>query len=578
MAPGRHRRRHQAVGSSGSARREPGTGPAAVNPVVVSDGPAAPGDEARPGTVRSAVGMGAITAVSRVVGFLRVLVVAAVLGFSSLGDAFQSANSLSNVLFELLAAGALSAVLVPAFVRLLDHGDEEGAEEVAGGVLGLALVALGALVGVAIVAAPLLARLLTLDADPDQRELVTFLLRLFLPQVVMYAAGTVATGVLYAKRRFLATAAAPIGNTVVMVASLGLFRVLAGPRPQLDELTTGERWLLVAAGTGGVIAFVGILLAACRASGFRLRPHWPGRDRRVAEVARAAGWGVVLHSCAGAILGGAIVAGSGVEGAVVAYQTAWVFFLAPYGILAQPIHTAILPELVTEVGQGDLERYRTSVRWAVERMALTVLPVAVALAALGGPAMRLVAALVTSTGDGDAFLGAALATLAIGLFPYSAFLLLARAYYALDDSRTPGLVSLGVAATGLAVLAVGAPLTDGTARVTVLGLAHSSAYVVGMVVLVVGLSRRAGGSIVPRPVYAMVAAAVVTAALVWFASDHLLSSRSGLVADAVVAGGLTLVGAAGLLIAYRVSGLRDRLTRRQDGTAPGEGAVDAVVP
>ncbi len=536
------------------------------------------GAAAAPGTVRAAVGMGAITAVSRMVGFLRVLVVAAVLGVGALGDAFQSANSLSNVLFELLAAGALSAVLVPAFVELIDDGDEAGAEEVAGGVLGLALAGLGTLVVLGVVAAPLLARLLTLDASPEQRELVTFLLRLFLPQVVLYAAGTVATGVLYAKRRFLATAAAPIGNTVIMVASLGLFRLVAGPDPRLGEITTGERWLLVAAGTGGVIGFVGILLAACRSSGFRLRPRWPGRDPRVGAVARSAGWGVVLHSCAGAILGGAIVASSGVEGAVVAYQTAYVFFLAPYGILAQPIHTAILPELVIEARGGDLTQFRTSVRWAVERMALTVLPVAVALAALGGPAMRIVAAAVKSTGDGDSFLGAALATLAIGLFPYSAFLLLARAYYALDDSRTPGLVSLAVAGTGLAALAVFAPLTDSTARVTVLGLAHSSAYVVGMVVLLVGLSRRVGGSVVPRSVIAMGGAAVVTAGVVWFASDRLLSSRTGLLADAVVAGGLTIVGAAGLYIAYRVSGLRDRLTRRVDGTTPGDGAVDAVVP
>ncbi|QYG92833.1 hypothetical protein HC251_10590 [Iamia sp. SCSIO 61187] len=541
-------------------------------------GPARPEGEG-PGTVRAAVGMGAITAVSRVVGFLRVLVVAAVLGFSSLGDAFQSANSLSNVLFELLAAGALSAVLVPAFVRLLDAGDDEGAEEVAGGVLGLALVGLGGLVLAAVLAAPLLGRLLTLSPDAvEQRELVTFLLRLFLPQVVLYAAGTVATGVLYAKRRFLATAAAPIGNTIVMVASLAVFRWVAGPDPGLD-ISTGEQWILVVAGTGGVVAFVGILLVACRASGFRLRPRWPGRDARVAEVARSAGWGVVLHSCAGAILGGAIVASSGVDGAVVAYQTAWVFFLAPYGILAQPIHTAILPELVTEARGDDLRQFRTSVRWALERMALTVLPVAVALAALGGPAMRIVASLVDSTADGDSFLGAALATLALGLFPYSAFLLLARAYYALGDSRTPGLVSLVVAATGLAVLAVGAPLTDGTARVTVLGLAHSSAYLVGMVILLVGLSRRAGGSVLPTAVVAMAVVAAAVAVIVWFASDRLLSSRTGMAADAVVAGGLSVVGALGLLIAYRVSGLRSRLTpRHADPTPAGEGAVDSVLP
>src|SRR5690606_8076179 len=95
-------------------------------------------------TARAAVGMGAITAVSRVIGFVRVLVIAGVLGTTFLGNAFQAANSFSNVLFELLAAGALSAVLVPAFVGLLEQGDDEAAESVAGGVLGAALVGLGA--------------------------------------------------------------------------------------------------------------------------------------------------------------------------------------------------------------------------------------------------------------------------------------------------------------------------------------------------------------------------------------------------------------------------------------------------
>lgn len=535
-----------------------------------------------PRTVRAAVGMGAITAVSRVVGFVRVLVVAAVLGISYLGNAFQSANSLSNVLFELLAAGALSAVLVPAFVELLDDGREGEAEDVAGGVLGLALAAMGAVSLVGVLAAPLLARALTIGvADAyaaDQRELVTFLLRFFLPQLLLYAAGTVATGVLYAKRRFLPTAAAPIGNTVVMVAALAVFGVVAGSHPGLD-LDATEKALLVVAGTGGVVAFVGILLGACRATGFRLRPRWPGRDARVARVARQAGWGVVLHTSAGAILGGAIVSGAGVPGGVVAYQTAWVFFLAPYGILAQPIHTAILPELVTEQRSGDLDRYRTSVRWALERMALTVLPVAIALTALAAPAMRLVASFVADSGDGARLLAVALGTLAVGLFPYSAFLLLARAYYALGDSRTPGLISLAVAGSGLAIMAVGAPLTDGAARIAVLGLAHSVAHLLGMVLLLRGLARRAGGSLFPPAVGAMIGASVVVGVAVWFASDRLLSAHTGRVADLVVAGGLTVLGAAGLALAYRLSGLGARLTqRRPTTTPPGEGAVDTVLP
>lgn len=118
------------------------------------------------GTVRAAVGMGAITAVSRLVGFGRVLVVAGVLGTTYLGNAFQAANSVSNVLFELVAAGALSAVLVPAFVRLLADEGPQAAEEVAGGVLARALVGLGAVALVGMVAAPWLARVLTLGVDP----------------------------------------------------------------------------------------------------------------------------------------------------------------------------------------------------------------------------------------------------------------------------------------------------------------------------------------------------------------------------------------------------------------------------
>jgi putative peptidoglycan lipid II flippase len=109
--------------------------------------------------------MGAITAVSRALGLVRVLVVTAVLGVSFLGNAFQQANSVSNVLFELLAAGALSAVLVPAFVELLDRHDRAGAEQVAGGVLGVALAGLGVVTVAGVAGAPVLARLLTAAAS-----------------------------------------------------------------------------------------------------------------------------------------------------------------------------------------------------------------------------------------------------------------------------------------------------------------------------------------------------------------------------------------------------------------------------
>src|SRR5207248_5699314 len=115
-------------------------------------------------------------------GFGRVLVIAAVLGTTDLGNTFSASNSVSNVLFDLLAAGALSAVLVPAFVELLDrrrlgaaaHGaeaaetvDAADAEQLAGALLGWSLVVLGPICLVGVLAAPALARLLTTGtADP----------------------------------------------------------------------------------------------------------------------------------------------------------------------------------------------------------------------------------------------------------------------------------------------------------------------------------------------------------------------------------------------------------------------------
>src|SRR4051794_20406001 len=160
----------------------------------------------RESVARAALGMGGATALSRLFGFVRVLLVAAVLGTTYLGNAFQSANSVSNVLFELLAAGALSSVLVPVFVDLLDRGDEDGAEHVAGSVLGAALAFLGVLSIIGVIAAPALARVLPAGVPADvagpQRELTTFLLRFFVPQLLLYAAGTVAIAALHAKRRF----------------------------------------------------------------------------------------------------------------------------------------------------------------------------------------------------------------------------------------------------------------------------------------------------------------------------------------------------------------------------------------
>lgn len=477
---------------------------------------------APPRTVgRSAAMMGVATAVSRALGFARVLVVAGVLGTTHLGNTFQASNSVSNVLFELLAAGALSAVLVPGFVALLDEGRSRDAERVAGSLLGFALVVLGAVATVGVLAAPALARLLTSGVDDpavaaEQRDLATFLLRVFVPQVLLYAVGAVATAVLHAQRRFAVTAIAPIGNTVVIVGALVVFHALRSGRPPDLDLSFAERTTLAAAGTAGVAAFVGIPLVALVVRGFRLRPRWPRRDPLLGRTLRMAGWAGLHNAGVGILLAGALFVGMGVPGGVVAYQVAWVFFLVPYAVLAQSIHTVILPELARDAADADRRAFGRDLRWGLDAMSLLVVPAAAAYVALGRPIMETVA-FGETTELGVRMIAGALGALAVGLLPYSAFLLLTRASYALGDSRTPATVAVATAAVGAAFMLVVGPRFGPEGRLVAMGLGHTLAYTAAALVLGGRISRLTGARLAPRSLVRALPVATAMAAGAWAA-------------------------------------------------------------
>ena len=502
---------------------------------------------------RAAAGMGLATAVSRVVGALRVLVIASVLGATVLGNVFQSSNALSTVLFELLAAGALSAVLVPGFVELLDGGDRQAAEQLAGGILGRALVGLGLVSVVGVVVAPLLAAVLTAFVeDPavadDARALSTFLLRFFVPQLVLYAVGAVATAVLHAQRRFAIPAMAPIGNTVVIVACLLAFRAAAGADAGLS-LTLGERLILATAGTLGVAAFVAIPAVAVRASGFHLRPRLARGDAAVRRALALSGWGALQHAGAALLLLAAIVAGGKVDGGVVAYQVAFFVFLGPYAIVAQPLHTAILPRLSGEAARGDHEAMARSLRWGLGAMVVWLLPVTAALIGLAVPGVRLIAFGAATEGAGEDLMAAGVASFGAGLLAYGAFLLLTRAWYALGDTRTPAVAALVSAALGSVTMLVAAQVTTGTALLAWLGLAHSAAFTIGAFHLGIALRRRLGAPLVPD----RVARALVPAVSLGLAAWALVSAwdpqgRLATAAALLLVGGL---GAAAYIGAVR---------------------------
>ena len=518
------------------------------------------------GPTRAAARMSVATLASRGVGFVKVWVIAAVLGATYLGNTYQASSSVSNILFELIAAGALSAVLVPTFVDLFRAGDDREAERLASGVLGMALAVMAVVSVVGVVFAEPIARVLSSSApnariESQQVALSAFFLRFFVPQVLLYAIGTVATAVLFAKRRFVIVAVAPIANAIILVATMAIFRAMHGPNPGLD-LTTEEQLVLAIGGTLGVVGFVAVPTVALLRSGFRLRATLGAVDRHLRRLLWLSAW-VALQPDVAVLLAAALVMGNQVAGGVVAYQFCFVAFLAPYAILAQPIHTTILPELTVDAGAGDMVAFADRIRWGLDSMSRLLLPVSAAYVALALPAMR-VLAVGNSRHDADLF-AAVLASLGIGLFTYGTFLFFARASYALGDSRTPAIIAGASALVGAAVMVVGGlTFESDTGKVAALGLGHSAAYFVGTLALGAVLRRRVGHGFFPHAFLPSLAASAALGGAAWLV-ERLVGS-SGRVADVLVLAAIGVIGLGLYLLLLRM--LPKRGDRREHAFEP----------
>ncbi len=500
---------------------------------------------------------------SRVTGFIRVLAVALALGTTFAGNTYQTSNLVSNVLFELMAAGILSSVMVPPFVRLLDEGRREDAERLAGAVLGVALAALGAVVLLGVAARPWVMRALTVAVDdPEVRRqevaLGSFLLVFFLPQILLYAVGSVATGLLHGARRFVAAAFAPVANNLVVIATMLAFWALADGRPGLD-LSTGERLVLGLGTTAGVVAMSAVPLVALRRAGLRLRPRWDLRQDGLRRLGRDGVWAAGLLALNQLLIVTTLVLANRIEGGVVAYHIAFQVFLLPFALLAHPVTTTLYPRLSADAGAGRWPRYREQLGGGLATVAFLSLPAAALLAALAQPVFD-----VLRLGNLDAA-GAALAArlaaaYALGLVGFAAFHLMVRASYAAGDTRTPTLVAIGVTVAGSALMVGWFALAAGPGRLAAVGFAHSIAYVGGAVVL----AARLGRDRVPGHVAASVARSAACAAgaglVAWLIGQAVATGARPAAAGALALGGgagaLFYLGAQRLLRSPQLKALR----------------------
>jgi putative peptidoglycan lipid II flippase len=472
------------------------------------------------GLARAAGVVSAMTFLSRIMGLVREQAFAALLGAGLYADAFQAAFRIPNLLRDLFAEGALSAAFVPTYARALKEGGAERAHRLASRLLTVLVVLLGALVGLGLVFADPLVRLLApgFEAVPGKFETTVALTRVMLPFLPLVSFAAVAMGMLNAHRRFAMPAFAPaVFNVVSIVWAVGLWAMGFGAA----QVAMG--W---AVGTlvGGAAQFL-VQVPGLRAEGFRLRPEWAPGDPGLRAIA-----GLMAPATVGlAAVQLNIFVNTGFAsyepGAVSWLQYAFRLLYLPIGIFGVAVGTVVTTGLAHRAAASDLDGMREAVDRALRLLAFLTVPATAGLMVLRVQVVRLLFERGRFSAHDTERTAEALLLFCTGLVAYTGVKVLAPAFYALGTPRVPLAASAAAVASNL-VLVTALHQQIGF-RAMALGIAVGA--LVNMGVLGVVFTRRVGslwrGGLAAGLLRAAVASAVM-AAIVW-AAARFLEGRFG---------------------------------------------------
>jgi putative peptidoglycan lipid II flippase len=542
--------------------------------------------QGEPSLARSTLVMASGTLLSRITGLLRVTVLVGTLGVSEsrLADVYNVANTTPNIIYELVLGGILSSIFVPVFVEVRRTRGFRQANYVANAVMTMAFVTLTLLALVTVLAAPWIIRLYIHSGSPaEQAEAQRVggqLLAMFMPQIVFYGVGAVMTGLLNANRRFGVPMYAPVLNNLVVIAVGLTFHALVGGKvPQLGELTTGEKALLGVGTTLGVVAMTMVQWPFLRRVGFRFSFVWNLKDRAIRKMAGLSAFtvGYVITNQLGYLV--IPLLAYGVQGGYTAYTTSFTFFQLPHGVFAVSVITALLPPLSERAVAKDWQAFQVTLARGIRLTAAILLPATIGYLVLAGPIVHLLLAhgVVSANSNSTVLLTRTMVMFVLGLVPFSAFQLLLRAFYAIQNTRTTFLVNIvSTSANVVANLVLFTVLPTGW-KVPGLALGNTIAYGVGSVLLLLRLRPRIGGLDL-RPILRVLArmllaslimgavTAVVATVVEAVAGDHTVGSLLTVLAGVAV-GLATYLLAARLLRIGELGLVVDMVRRRASRTA-----------
>ncbi len=423
---------------------------------------------------------------SSITGLVTTMMVSNEFGTSAHLDAFYAANRLTELLFQIMAGGALASAFLPTFTGFLTRGDREGAWRLASAITNLVLLTLTTLAILAAIAAPWIVRNILAPGftDPLQINLTVDLLRVMAISVVIFGLSGILMSILNAHQHFLLPALAPAAYRFGWI--LGIFLLV----PSMGIY--GLAW--------------GAVLGAL----FHLLIQLPGLLRLHARYYRDLGLNnPAVHQVgrlmAPRILGAAVVqinflvntilASAMIEGSLAAISFALALMIMPQAAIAQAAAIAALPTFSEQVARGDISQMRTSLVNTLRGVIFLALPASIGLILLRVPLVSMLLERGQFDIQSTEMVAWALLWYAIGLMGHSVLEIVVRAFYALKDTWTPVLVGLIAMTLNIAFSLLFASLFKriGWLPLGGLALANSLATAIESLVLVILLRRRIHG-------------------------------------------------------------------------------------
>ena len=418
---------------------------------------------------------------SRILGFIRDMVLARLFGATPSSDAFFVAFRIPSLLRELFAEGSMSSAFIPVFTEYRTKRGKQEAWELASAAFTtlLTLVIVATVMG--IVAAPWLVQALApgFEATPEKLALATLLTRVMFPYLVFISLAALAMGILNSVRAFAAPAFSPLFLNVFII---GCALYIS---PRLEQPIIGVAIGVVAGGAAQFAMQLPSLKLRGLLFGLRFQPGHPG-VRRIGHL--------MLPSLLGLSVTQINLTVSTILASFFAGGPTYLFYgmrliQFPLGIFGVALATAILPTLSAQAARGALNELRTTLGFGLRMILFIILPAMVGLIVLRTPIVHLFFEHGTFTSHDTAQTALAVLCYAVGLWAFGSVRIIAAAFYSLQDTKTPAIsAAVAVAANIIFSLMLMAPL--GAAG---LALATALAAMVNGGILVAVLNRRLGG-------------------------------------------------------------------------------------